>query len=226
MRRLVTTLFGCLFAILGLVATASPVAAECTYIPPWPAVTDAIRSARSVIIGTVVTDFNVTDLGLTQGTSRHLALRVTEVVRGDYKVGELVDIEYLDPNWPWRGSPDTAPIPSCNGGPGRPGDVIALALDAVQPAQRLTDGSFSWWQPRTPYNAVGVAEVGPQGLKEREAVTLAEVRRLAALPQTDTLAEAPRGGAASPVILAFLAGLIGAAFAWRRAGSKRPARSG
>jgi len=225
MRRLVTTLFGCLFAILGLVATASPVAAECTYIPPWPAVTDAIRSARSVIIGTVVTDFNVTDLGLTQGTSRHLALRVTEVVRGDYKVGELVDIEYLDPNWPWSGSPDTAPIPSCNGGPGRPGDVIALALDAVQPAQRLADGSFSWWQPRTPYNAVGVVEVGPQGLKEREAVTLAEVRRLAALPQTDTLAEAPRGGTTSPAILALLAGSIGAALAWRRAGSKRRTRS-
>ena len=225
MRRLVTTSFGCLFAILGLVASASPVAAECTYIPPWPAVTDAIRSARAVIVGTVVTDFDATDLGLAPGASRHQALRVTEVVRGDYKVGELVDIEYLDPNWPWSGSPDTAPIPSCNGGPGRPGDVIALALDAVQPAQRLADGSFSWWQPRTPYNAVGVVEVGPQGLKEREAVTLAEVRRLAALPQTDTLAEAPRGGTTSPAILALLAGSIGAALAWRRAGSKRRTRS-
>jgi len=218
-RRLVSAGFASLVAVLALTLTASPVAAECSFVPPWPKATEAIRSAKAVIVGEVVTDFDVAGLSLAEGEPRSIALLVTEVMRGDYEVGGLVDIELLAPNWPWTGQAASETYPSCSQGPGRPGDVIVLALGAVQPPQRVTASGFSWWQPRTEFNAVGVVVAGPLGLRRREAVTLSEVRRLTALPQTDTSSEQLRSGPGALLLVAFIAGLIGGALAWRRTGA-------
>ena len=195
-------------------AVAGPASAECMFIPPFPRAEPAIRSADEVIIGDVIragaTDL---DLGPNQGP-RQMALRVTEVLRGPKAVGDLVDIEYLEPNWPWikyRGGNGQA-VPSCTYlmMEANVGDRIVLALGAVQPQQRLENEGLSWMQPRTTYNAMS---------KIRSAAKLAEIRRIAGLPETDM---APNVAADSaddlgrPLLLTFAAGIIGGAIAWWR----------
>lgn len=145
---------------------------------------------------------------------------MTEVLRGDYHVGDLVDIQYLSPNWPWAWAfgDDGGPVASCSGGPGWAGDLIVLALDAVQPRQRLEESGRSWIQPRTIYNAVGLLEAEPIGLEDREVVTMEDIRRLVALPMTDTAPPEERGSARGPMSLisAVLTGLLAGILAWRR----------
>jgi hypothetical protein len=81
--------------------TAGPAAAECMFIPPFPRAEPAIRSAEEVIVGELVrASAGDLVLGPNQGP-RTMALRVTEVLRGPKTVGQLVDVEYLQPNWPW-----------------------------------------------------------------------------------------------------------------------------
>lgn len=95
--------------------TAGPAAAECMFIPPFPRAEPAIRSAEDVIVGELV-PASAADLGLAPDEGpRTMALRVTEALRGPKTVGDLVDVEYLEPNWPWikyRGGNGHA-VPSC-----------------------------------------------------------------------------------------------------------------
>jgi hypothetical protein len=219
MRTLVSVGIASLVALGALSLSASPVAAECSYLPPWPKATEAIQSAETVIVGDMVDDFDLAELGLTEEADgqRAVALRVTEVLRGDYRVGQLVDIQYLPANWPYAWT-ESGPVGSCSINPGWAGDRIVLALDAVQPSQRLEDLGHSWIQPATVYNAVGVLEAGPTGLDQRETVTMQNILRLVALPMTDAPPSLELGPAERPMGLAVavLAGLLAGLAVWRR----------
>lgn len=166
---------------------AAPAAAECSFVPAWPHITTAIRSAREIVVGTIVTDFAQSDLHLSADQApRDYALRIIEVLRGPRTPGDLMDVQDLLPNWPWTKSlAELAPYPSCSSLHTAPGETIALALDALMPRQRLANGNLHWIQPATRYNAMGVLRAVLPG---RERVTLRELRDLAALPETSTLA--------------------------------------
>jgi hypothetical protein len=202
--------------------TTGPAAAECMFIPPFPKAEPAIRSAEEVIVGELVqVSAADLDLGPDQG-ARKMALRVTEALRGPKAVGDLVDVEYLEPNWPWikyRGGNGQA-VPSCTYllMEAEVGDTIVLALGAVQPPQRLEVQGVSWVQPRTTYNAMS---------KIRSRPKLAEIRRIAGLPETDVSPKVAATGTAGPDLswlLAIAVGTVGGAIAWGRAG--RCERSG
>lgn len=216
--RLAATLW---LALIATAATAGTVAAECMFIPPFPRAEPAIRSAAEVIVGDIVKAAeDDLDLGPNQGP-RRMALRVTEVLRGPKAAGDLVDIEFLEPNWPWikyRGGTGEA-VPSCTylAMEADIGDTIALALGAVQPRQRLRVADVTWTQPRTTYNGMS---------KIRNNAGLAEIRRIAGLPETDAAGEAiasnePRS---YPWLLAVVPGVI-AGLVWWRAAKRREDRS-
>jgi hypothetical protein len=194
--------------------TADRAAAECAFIPPFPRAEPAIQSAKEVIVGELV-PASAADLGLGSNEGpRTMALRVTEVLRGPKTVGALVDVQYLQPNWPWtRYQGDGArAFPSCTylSMEVKVGDRIVLALGAVQPRQRLEMESLSWIQPRTTFNAM---------TKIRSAARLAEIRRIAGLPETDmhpqvVAASEGRPDPMWPVVCAI--GIVGGAAAWWR----------
>lgn len=201
---------------------AFPVAAECPYLPAWPPITTAIGTARVIVVGQIVSDFDQADLhlGVSQG-ARDYALRVTEVLRGDASVGDLLDVQYLSPNWPQtRVAGITDALASCNYLHTVPGEVIAIAFDALQPGGRMTDGDQTWIQPPTRYNAVGVIrttepfdeDMSPQ--HDRELVTLRQLRSLASLPMTDTVQPARDSSDRAPIIL--VVGLAAGLLALRR----------
>jgi hypothetical protein len=196
-------------------STAGPAAAECPFIPPFPRAEPAIRSAREVIVGDLV-PATAADLGVGPNQEREMAIRVTEVLRGPKRVGALVDVQFLRPNWPWLGIRNESgrPFPSCTylGMKATIGDTIVLALGAVQPRQRLEVEGVSWIQPRTTYNAM---------TKIRSSAKLAEIRRIAGLPETDTGSD---GAAASAALsdyswaVLLVVWVAGGAAAWWRAG--------
>jgi hypothetical protein len=193
--------FAFLLAAMALATRPTPVAAECIFVPPWPAITTAIPSARVIVVGDVVADFDPSQLQTSDGGPRTKALRVTEVLRGPHTVGDLVDIQWLLPNWPWTvSSADLQAYPSCSYLQGVPGETIAIAFDALQPGQDLSvqdEIEINWHQPPTRYNAMGVIaaeEPSAEWGADRERVTLSQLRNLAALPAADTLgpADEPR----------------------------------
>lgn len=202
--------------------TAGPAFAECPFVPPFPRAEPAITSAEEVIVGDLISASEVDlDLGPNQGP-RTMAMRVTEVLRGPTAVGDLLDVEYLEPNWPWikyRGGNGEA-VPSCTYllMEANVGDSIALALRAVQPRQRLEVDGVSWMQPETTFNAM---------TKIRDPRQLAEIRRLAALPETDMAPQTKAAGGIhfdsfGPLLLAI--GAIGGVVVWHRAARPNGAR--
>lgn len=202
--------------------TAGLAAAECPFIPPFPRAEPAIRSASEVIVGELVSA-SAADLGLGPGAGpRKMAMRLTEVLRGPKAVGALVDVEYLQPNWPWfkvRGGNGEA-FPSCTylSIKANVGDTIVLAVGAVQPRQRLEVDGLSWVQPRTTFNGMS---------KIRSQAQLAEIRRLAGLPETDMPPQVVAGSEVRPDPcwpVVYATGIAGGAAAWWRTG--RRGRSG
>lgn len=194
------------------VLTAPPVAAECPFIPPFPAADHAIRSADEVCLGDIVAVADVAAVGLSADHQREIALRITEVMRGPRSVGDLVDIQYLEPNWPWMKGPGYEAFPSCSylNYFVDEGDTIVLALGAVQPRQRLEENGVSWIQPQTVYNAMS---------KVRTSSRLGDLRYLAGLPQTDVIApvdSAPARTNAGYPWLVVVAGLTAGFVTWRR----------
>jgi hypothetical protein len=200
------------------------------YLPPWPDITPAIPTARAIVVGEIVTDFELADLhlGPDQGP-RDYALRVTEVLRGDARPGDLIDMQYLGANWPqtrYLGGDGTTAA-SCTYLRAAPGEVIALAFDALQPGGPMSENGTKWIQPPTRYNAVGVIK-GPGGNAGtdwyRERVTLRQLRYLASLPATDTadqVSSKPPGQGAN---LLLIAGAIGLGLGLRR--FRSPGRTG
>ena len=201
--------------------TAGPAFAECPFVPPFPTAEPAITSAEEVIVGDLISaSEGDLDLGPNQGP-RTMAMRVTEVLRGPKAPGDLLDVEYLEPNWPWikyRGGNGQA-VPSCTYllMEANVGDTIALALGAVQPRQRLEVEGMSWMQPETTFNAM---------TKIRDSRQLARIRLLAGLPQTDMgLRSKARSGMPADAWwpLVFAMGAIGGAVAWRKAARRNDA---
>jgi hypothetical protein len=195
-----------------------PVAAECPYLPAWPPITTAVGTARVIVVGEVVSDFDQADLHLPpdQG-ARDYALRVTEVLRGDATVGDLLDVQYLLPNWPQtQVAGITGTLASCSYLHTTPGEVIAIAFDALQPGGRMKDGDQTWIQPPTRYNAMGVIRTSEpfdpdmSPWHDRERVTLRHLRGLVSLPMTDTVQPAHDSSGRTPFILVagFAAGLL------------------
>ncbi len=180
--------------------------------------------AEEVIVGELVRASAADlDLGPNQGP-RTMAMRVTEVLRGPKAVGDLVDVEYLQPNWPWikyRGGNGQA-VPSCTYlvMEANVGDNIVLALGAVQPRQRLELHGVSWMQPRTTLNAMS---------KIRSPALLTEIRTIAGLPETDIAPEVVAASAARPDPswpVAFAVGVVGGALGWWRAGRRERSGTG
>jgi hypothetical protein len=203
--------------------TAGPAAAECPFIPPFPMAEPAIRSANEVIVGELVRA-SAADLRLGSSAGpRKMAMRLTEVMRGPKAVGALVDVEYLQPNWPWfkvRGGNGEA-FPSCTylSMKANVGDTIVLALGAVQPRQRLEVNGLSWMQPRTTFNGMS---------KIRSQTQLAEIRRIAGLPETDMPPQVVAARAVHPDPCwpaAFALGVVGGAAAWWRIGRRERSRA-
>lgn len=201
---------------------APPVSAECSYLPPWPPITPAIPSARAIVVGEVVSDFDPAELHIPPDQERAYALRITHVLRGAMKSGDMLDIQFLGANWPQVSSGSGGPYPSCAHPRAAPGEVIALAFDALQLGGPMRSGNVKWIQPPTRYNAMGVIK-GPGGSQGtngyRERVTLAQLRSLAALPQTDTAAPMPLDAVPSSstdMRLLLLAGGLGLTLALRR----------
>jgi hypothetical protein len=225
-RRAISVAIAFVAAASLIVLRASPVAAECPYLPAWPPITTAVGTAREIVVGEIVSDFDQADLhlGPDEG-ARDYALRVTEVLRGDGRVGDLLDVQYLLPNWPQtRVAGITGTLASCTYLQTTPGEVIAIAFDALQPGGRITDGDQTWIQPPTRYNAMGVIRATEPSDEEstwhaRERVTLPQLRRLTLLPMTDAVQPARDSSERAPIILAV--GLATGLLALRRFRGKR-----
>ena len=215
-RHLPATVAAFVAALAGTVLVVEPVAAECPYLPPWPPITTAIPTAQEIVVGEVVTDFAAADLDLPANQQLpDYALRVTHVLRGDARPGDVLDVQYLLPNWPQvKVAGVSGTLVSCTYLRAAPGEVIALAYGALQPGGRMTSGDVTWSQPPTRYQAVGVihADAGRSDdypWSEREMVTLAQLQHLASLPQTDALeATRDRPGQVALLIVATIGGLL------------------
>jgi len=159
-------LLGPLLGLLGL-ATPTSVHAECTFngIPP---ATEAARTAREIIVGTVVQNY--------YGSIDDFRLRIDHVLRGRARVDEFRHFKAVLPGWPLSTYPFQGKrYPPCSPIPGRKGDFMVFALDALAPDGETRYNAASWIRGRNVYDWDG------------PKTTLAEMRRLAALPQTDTL---------------------------------------
>ena len=181
---------------IGTFSASSPAKAECIYVPPYPPVTEAARSAREIIVGTVMENIG--------GQSADFRLRIDHVLRGSATVGDARRITFLYPNWPQDTTADGQTIASCTEIAASRGDVIAMAFRALAP-----DG-------KTRYTAISWISGTPAFNYDFETTTLAKLRALADLPQTYTAAEsvsvtkhAPTGGVDQIVVAAMIG--VGAA---------------
>jgi hypothetical protein len=148
-----------LLAVSALLFAPAAAKAECPNVPPWPALTEFGRSAREIVVGTVVGG----------GGSTFLEFRVDRVLRGGGRVGEVRKIENLLPNWPPG---------SCTYLMADDGDVIALGLDSLAPDRRTRINTAAWLvgDPDRHYRSGGNAE----------SATLAQIEAIAAMPATST----------------------------------------
>jgi hypothetical protein len=168
-RRLALVFAAAALAVIGTFSTSSPAKAECTYVPPYPPVTEAVRSAREIIVGTVIENVG--------GQGADFRLRIDRVLRGSSTVGDIRRITYLYPNWPQDTFANGQTIASCTVIAASTGSVIAMAFRALAP-----DG-------KTHYTAVSWISGSPAFEYDFETITLARLQALADLPQTDTAAE-------------------------------------
>lgn len=176
-------------ALVGL-ARPVPVQAECPWFPVPPA-TDAARSAREVIVGTVIE--NIRD------SSEDFRFRVDHVLRGPAQPGEVRRITALYPGWPFARAEGGKLWPPCAPIPGWKGDVIAFSFDALAPDGKTRYNAASWIRGYIP----------PYRRDDLSRTTLAEMRALAALPPTDTVS-VPSASRTPAVRVAPAAALIGA----------------
>lgn len=212
-------------ALAGLTAAAAlllccvgAARAECPYFVIPPA-TQAAGSARDLLVGTVVDNPG--------GQVDDFTLRVDLVLRGTARVGEARPFSMLYPGWPPLTNADGTVSLDPQGRPFMPcapirawkGDVIVLALNALAPDGRTRYNAASWISGGVPFET------------DLPRTTLGEIKRLAGIPDTATLAQPDRGpdgpgvDLLSPLLLG--AGLgFGAVVGWRRASREaRPDRA-
>jgi hypothetical protein len=151
----------------GVFVTASPVAAECPGADPWPSFRLAAASARQIMIVEVTETLDLDSAD----NAIQFRVRVVEALRGSSTPPPFETMS-LTSGWPATVCEPTLRV--------HQGDVIALALAARFPGVA------------NPVNSVAYVRGTPSrhpDMSRVERITVAEVRRLAALPQTDT--EAP-----------------------------------
>jgi hypothetical protein len=168
-RRLTLVFAAAMLAAIGTLSTTSSAKAECPYVPPYPPVTEAARSAREIIVGTVIENVD--------GQAGDFRLRIDHVLRGSSTVGDIRRIKFLFPNWPQDTFDDGQTIASCTVIAASAGDVIAMAFRALAPDRKTRYTAVSWISGVPAFNY------------DFERTTLAKLQALADLPQTDTSAE-------------------------------------
>ena len=178
---------GCCVALV-----AAPMSAECTGLSPWPSFTETASSARRIIIGTVTET-------LGGAVNNRFTLGVDEVLRGE--APDSIDFRAFRSGAPQPVCPEDSVLRVH-----RVGERLALAYGARLPgwAERITAVAFV--APSKPDRFL---------LPGMETVTVAQVRRLAALPATDgvaapDLASEPSPGLLDSLVLA--AGLAAGSF--------------
>lgn len=182
-------------AVLTLLSTPAPARAECPYLSPWPALTEFGRSAREILVGTVVRG----------GGSTFLDFRVDRVLRGRGKVGEVRRFENLLPNWP----PGEFGATSCSYLIAADGDVIALGLDALAPDRRTRIQAAAWIRGRPTFGS--------------ESAALSDIEAVAAMPPTSTAPEtsAPAWSPLPGAVVVMIA-VVASLMAVRRRLSRQP----
>jgi hypothetical protein len=142
--------------------------AECTGLSPWPSFTETASSARRIVIGTVTET-------LGGAVNNRFTLGVDEVLRGE--APDTIDFEAFRSGAPQPICPEDSVLRVH-----RVGERLALAYGARLPGwpERITAVAFV--APSKPDRSL---------LPGMETVTVAQVRRLAALPSTDTIAAMP-----------------------------------
>jgi hypothetical protein len=165
MRRAALSLLAVALAGMGVLVVNSPVRAECPFFVIPPA-TEAARSAREIIVGTVVENVG--------GNYSDFQFRIDHVLRGPAKVGEIRRFANLWPGWPLAKTAYGTTYGPCEPIRALAGNVIALSLDALAPDGITRYNAESWLSGSLPYNF------------EEPRTTLAEMETLARLPQTDT----------------------------------------
>lgn len=176
-------------AVFMLLLAPWPARAECPYVPPWPALTEFGRSAREIVVGTVVGG----------GGSTFLDFRVDRVLRGGGKVGEVRRFENLLPSWPQNEFGGA----SCSYLTAGDGDVIALGFDALAPDLRTRIHAAAWIDGRPTFGS--------------ESASLADIEAIAAMPPTSTAQEAS-APASSPLpgVVVVMIALVGFLMMGRR----------
>jgi hypothetical protein len=163
------------------------VAAECGLLDPWPSFTEAAPSAKRILVGRVMSSYAVD----TADFAYEFQLRVDEVLRGS----ATSTLEF-------RGLTRSGlPLKLCPGDSFlrvKVGDVLAFAFEA------RVAGSPN------PVLAVAWIHGSPDGfmLPGAEKLTIAQVRSLASMPQTDALA-APSNPSQGVPVWPLLAGVVG-----------------
>jgi hypothetical protein len=168
-RRPALVFASAVLAVIGTFSTSSPAKAECPYVPPYPPVTEAARSAREIIVGTVIENVG--------GQFADFRLRIDHVLRGPAQVGDIRRVTYLYAKWPLETLANGEAIAPCEAIVASRGNVIALAFDAMAP------------DLKTRYNAISWISGQPEFNYEFETTTLTKLQALADLPQTGTVAE-------------------------------------
>ena len=168
-RRLPLVFAAAVLAVIGTFSISATARAECTYVPPYPPVTEAARSAREIIVGTVIENVG--------GQAADFRLRIDHVLRGSSTVGDIRRITYLYPNWPQDTFADGQTIASCTEIAASTGDVIAMAFRALAPDGKTRYTAISWISGKPAFNY------------DYERTTLVKLQALADLPQTDTAPE-------------------------------------
>lgn len=166
-----------------MLATAMPVAAECTEIDPWPSFTEAAPTATRIVLGEVVESY----FDDSADNAVHFRVRVDEVLRGSPQS----TLEFREE------VRSGAPLKLCPGDSllrGRVGDVLAFAFDA-----RISSSP-------DPVLAVAWVRGRPHAflMPGAERLTVSQVRALARLPATDTATPHPGDDSGDPPVAVFL----------------------
>jgi hypothetical protein len=210
---------------IGLVGTgASPVAAECSYIPPLPKISFAIPTAKELFTGTVIS------IGQNGDGDRYIfGVRVEEVFRGPEKVGSVHEMVGVAPNWPTELDALGSVEVSCAViGTRHVGEKVAIALGARFPGGMVHSKAYDkdFYQPPTIFNTMAILDGSSReqyGSGGRQLFSIERLRELARQfpPATDTLTASapvspPRTEPCAELAILAAAGLLGAASAWRR----------
>jgi hypothetical protein len=189
-----------LLGVAAFLATASPAAAECTVVDAWPSFSEAVTTAKRIVIGKVVKPYDQPD-----GARRTIRFefRVDEVLRGRSR--QVIEFRH--------GVYSGIPL-RCRDSLLRPrvGDVLALAFDARFPQypDPVLGVAFLNRNP-TRWDRFTMPNIGH--------VSRAQVRALAALPRAPVTDVEPRVVKPDPAVpgapLLLIGAIGGLAFIWR-----------